>query len=141
MAVVFTESRKMPPEVHAMGQYRNYGDFGETNINMTTVDERRGMNAESAIADVFKSLTTGAVEFFGGKTGATRQAEAQAAAAQAQYASSHEYEEGQTKRTLIYAGAAVAGVLLLTVILGGGRSSVKVKNVSGHRSKRKRSRR
>ena len=137
--VVFTESRKLPPEVRAMGQYRNYGDFGETNINMTSVDERRGMNAESAVADVFRSLTQGAVEFFGGKTGATRQAEAAAAAAQAQYASTHEYEGEQTKRTLIYVGAGVAGLVLLAVIFSGGRKAAP--KVSGHRSKRKRSRR
>jgi hypothetical protein len=48
------------------------------------------------------------------------------------------YEENQTKRTLIYAGAAIAGVFLLAMAL---RPAVKVKNVSGYRRRKRRSRR
>jgi hypothetical protein len=125
MGVIFSESRALPRELRAMGHYRGFG--------MTAPN----MNTESAVADIFRSLTVGAVDFFGGSSSESKEAAANAAIQQAQMQVQLGYEEGQTKRTLIYAGAAIAGVFLLAMAL---RPSVKVKNVSGYR-RRKRSRR
>lgn len=128
MGVVFTESRALPPEIRRMGHYRG---FGETPVNM---------NAESAIADVFRSLTVGAVDFFGGSSSASKQAAAEAAAAQAQYGAAQAYGQEETKRTLIYVGAGLAGLVVLAVIFKAS-SSVRIKNKVGGYRRKKRSRR
>lgn len=125
MSVVFFEGRQLPSQILRMGHYRGFGE---------------NMNTETAIANIFQSLTQGAVDFFGGSSSAAKQAQAQAAAAQAQLYQEQMFEEGQTKRTLIYVGAGLVGVVLLAAIVKSG-SKVKIKNKVGGYRRRKRSRR
>jgi hypothetical protein len=133
MGVVFTESRSLPPELRRMGHFRRYGDLtANTHVNM---------NAETAIADVFRSLTTGAVDWFGGTTSEAKIAAANAAAAQAQYGASQAYAEEDTKRTLIYVGAGLVGLVVLASIVKAASRPIKIKNKVGGYRRRKRSRR
>lgn len=120
MGVVFTESRALPPEIRRMGHYRGFGEQ---------------MNTESAVADVFRSLTQGAVEWFHPEVRTTAN-QAAAAQAQAQLYTAQAYEEGQTKRTLIYVGAGLAGLVVLASIV----KAANRPRLSGYRRK-KRSRR
>lgn len=99
MAVVFTEGKAIPPQVKAMGGYRGFGDTGQD------------------IANIVQSLTTGAVDFFGGTTSQAKQAQAQAAMMQAQVMGQESADAAQTKRYLIIAAAGVAGIFLLASAL------------------------
>lgn len=126
MSVYFTDSRSLPREFKAMGHYRQYGAFGQN------------MNTESAIADIFRSLTTGAVDFFGGSSSAAKQAQAEAALANAQLMGQQAYQEAETKRTLIYVGAGLVAVVVLASVF---KSSVRIKNRVGGYRRKKRSRR
>lgn len=123
MGVMFSENRAFPRELRQMGHYRGFGE---------------NMNTETAVADIFRSLTQGAVDFFGGSSSAAKQAQAEAAAAQAQLMGQQVYAEAETKRTLIYVGAGLVGVLILAVAL---RSPVRIKNKVGGYRRKKRSRR
>ncbi len=125
MGIFFTESRAFPRELRHLN---GVGAFGQN------------MNTETAIADIFRSLTQGAVDFFGGSSSASKQAAAEAAAAQAAAMQAQVYgqvEEQKTLRTLMWVGGGIAAVVLVVAIAG--RSSTRVK-VSGYR-RRKRSRR
>lgn len=126
MGILFTESRSFPRELRHLN---GVGAFGQN------------MNTETAIADIFKSLTQGAVDFFGGSSSASREAAANAAAQQAAAMQAQVYgqvEEQKTLRTVLIVGGGLAAVLLVVAIAR--RPSVKVKQVSGYR-RRKRSRR
>lgn len=130
MGVVFTESRAFPPELRHLGHVGHLGD---------------GMNTEGAIADIFRSLTVGAVDFFGGSSSFAKEAAANAAALQAQAAlvqaqsyGQGEYERAKTIRTVLWVGGGVAGLFLLVSLLRR-PSGVKIKNrVSGYRRRRSR---
>lgn len=138
MGVVFTESRAFPPELRHLG---HVGSFGDVNIS----DTRSGINVESSIADIFRSLTVGAVDFFGGSSSFAKEAQANAAALQAQAAlvqaqayGQGEFERAKTIRTVLWVGGGVAGLFLLVSLLRR-PSGVKIKNrVGGYRRRRRR---
>lgn len=121
MAIVFTEGKKLPDEVRGMGHYRGFG---------------ANMNTETAVADIFKSLTTGAVDFFGGSSSAAKEAAANAAYMQAQAYGTQQAEAASTKRLVIIAAAGLVGVVILASALR------RPSQTAGYRrSRRKRSRR
>jgi hypothetical protein len=127
MAAVFSETWQFPRELR-MGHYRGLGQ----------------MNTESAIADIFKSLTVGAVDWFGGTSSFAKEKQAEAALAasqaqmtQAQIYGQQEFERSKTTRTLIWVGGGIAAVFLLVSLTR--RPAVKVKTkVSGYRKRRSR---
>lgn len=126
MGTFFSTSKAFPKELRSMGHYRGFG---------------QNMNTESAVADIFRSLTTGAVDFFGGSSSAAKQAAAEAAAAQAQAGMMNAQIYGQqqlegerTKRTLIWVGAGLASVFLVVTLLKP-TSNVRM---GRHRKKRRR---
>lgn len=101
------------------------------------------MNTESAVADIFRSLTVGAVDFFGGSSSFAKEAAANAAAAQAQVQltqaqlyGQQDYERSRTIRTLILVGGGIAAVALIATVITRSRS-----HVAGYRRKRRRARR
>jgi hypothetical protein len=131
MTVEFFEGRNFPRELRQMSQY---GDTYAPGQSVYT--ETRERNAGDAIADIFRSLTTGAVDFFGGSTSEAKIAAANAAQMQAQIYGAQEVERAKTLRTVAIVGAGVVGLLVIIIAL----KPKPAPKMAGHRRNKRRRR-
>lgn len=109
----------MPPDSFRTVMLRGLGRYGQTtsSTQIQSQDLHGNMNVETSIASIFKSLTAGAVDFFGGSTSEAKIAAAQAAQAQAQYAIEAAHAKAVMWKWVIGGGVVIGSGLIFAAIL------------------------